>query len=79
MATYTRLPDGTAERHGVRAILTASGIEKIATLWLKTATGLQKIYESVRSCFGSGRWVGAKRWLGKEKWKSIKMTSYARQ
>lgn len=27
------------------------------------------IWQAVRSCFGSGRWVGKKPWIGKEKWK----------
>lgn len=31
--------------------------------------GPQLLWQAVRSCFGSGRWVGRKPWLGKEKWK----------
>lgn len=27
---------------------------------------------SVRSCFGSGRWISKKPWIGKEKWKNNK-------
>lgn len=30
------------------------------------------IWQSVRSCFGSGKWVGNKPWIGKEKWKGTK-------
>lgn len=63
MATYSKLSDGTAERHGVRAILTSAGLEKFASLWLKTAAGLLKIYESVRSCYGSGFWRYTKRFI----------------
>lgn len=29
------------------------------------------IWQAVRSCFGSGRWVGKKPWIGKEKWKHL--------
>lgn len=27
------------------------------------------IWQAVRSCFGSGRWIGKKPWIGKERWK----------
>ena len=27
------------------------------------------VWQAVRSCFGSGRWIGKKPWIGKEKWK----------
>lgn len=30
------------------------------------------IWQAVRSCFGSGHWVGAKPWIGKEGWKYSK-------
>ena len=30
------------------------------------------IWQAVRSCFGSGKWVGNKPWIGKEKWKGTK-------
>lgn len=31
--------------------------------------GAVKIWESVRSCFGSGVWRGDKPWIGTDKWK----------
>ena len=31
--------------------------------------GLRLVWMAVRSCFGSGRWGGAKPWIGSEKWK----------
>ena len=31
--------------------------------------GVHVIWQAVRSCFGSGRWIGNKPWIGKEKWK----------
>lgn len=36
----------------------------------RLAYGGRLIFESVRSCFGSGRWVQKKPWLGKEAWKN---------
>lgn len=35
-------------------------------------SGAQKIWEAVRSCFGSGAWIGKKPWLYKEAWKKSK-------
>ena len=34
--------------------------------------GAQLLWEAIRSCFGSGMWVGKKPWLGKEAWKGTK-------
>lgn len=34
--------------------------------------GAQLLWEAIRSCFGSGMWVGKKPWLGKEAWKGMK-------
>lgn len=31
--------------------------------------GLAIVWQSVRSCFGSGMWRGDKMWRGDEKWK----------
>lgn len=31
--------------------------------------GLHLVWVAVRSCFGSGTWVGNKPWLNKETWK----------
>lgn len=28
------------------------------------------VYNAVRSCFGSGRWLGEKQWLGDDQWKN---------
>ena len=36
------------------------------------ALGAKVIWEAVRSCFGSGKWIGNKPWVGKEKWKGTK-------
>lgn len=32
-------------------------------------SGARLVWSSVRSCFGSGIWVGERPWLGEEKWK----------
>lgn len=32
--------------------------------------GTKLVWQAVKSCFGSGKWVSAKPWLGKEKWKN---------
>lgn len=34
--------------------------------------GLRLVWMAVRSCFGSGEWVGKKPWIGSEKWKGKK-------
>lgn len=28
------------------------------------------VWQAVRSCFGSGKWIGEKPWVGDEIWKS---------
>lgn len=32
--------------------------------------GTLLIYTAIRSCFGSGMWVGEKPWIGKDAWKN---------
>ena len=68
MATYSETSSGL-EKHGIRAIQTETVIEKFASLWIKTATGLQKIYEAVKSCYGSGRWRYDKRFVYNDRWR----------
>lgn len=67
MATYTNR-NGKAEKHGVRAIVTARGVEKIAAIWTMTSKGLTKIYESVCTCWDGKTWRGDKIWRGDVKW-----------
>lgn len=31
--------------------------------------GLRLVWQAVRSCFGSGAWIGEKPWIGEEGWK----------
>lgn len=68
MSTYSKYGSGV-EKHGIRAIKTASGLERIAQLWVKTSSGLEKMYEAVRSCFAAKRWRYNRPWLYKDKWK----------
>lgn len=68
MPTYSSTDRGL-ERHGVRAVKTASGIERIGQLYLKTSERLTKIYEAVRSCFAAKKWRYNRPWLYKDKWK----------
>lgn len=32
--------------------------------------GTMKVYEGIRSCFGSGAWINAKPWLNTDGWKN---------
>ena len=34
--------------------------------------GLRLVWMAVRSCFGSGVWIGSKPWIGSEMWKAHK-------
>lgn len=51
---YERLKDGTL-------------IERVVT---SVHYGAKLVWQSVRSCFGSGKWVNAKPWLNNETWKN---------
>lgn len=31
--------------------------------------GIRLVWEAIRSCFGSGAWVGERPWLGDDPWK----------
>lgn len=32
--------------------------------------GFVKIYQAIRSCFGSGVWISNRPWIGSDKWKN---------
>ena len=34
--------------------------------------GTRVVWQAVRSCFGSGVWIGWKPWIGTDKWKGTK-------
>lgn len=59
MALYTK-------EHKIGRIYIAGSI--VSSLY----RGIVKIYEAVRSCFGSGQWHNRKPWINKEKWKNFK-------
>lgn len=63
MATYIKNQSGQLVRHGVRAIKTAQGVERMASLWVKTSRGLVKMWESFAGhCLALGRWQGGYGW-----------------
>lgn len=31
--------------------------------------GTRLVWQAIRSCFGSGHWIGSRSWIGKDKWK----------
>lgn len=68
MATYSR-HNGQPEKHGIRAVKRNGVAERVASIWVKTAAGLVKIYESIRSCYGSGRWRYGKMYRYGDKWR----------
>ena len=42
--------------------------QMVQTIWQNG----QLIWQAVRSCFGSGHWIGYKPWVGSERWKGCK-------
>lgn len=32
--------------------------------------GVKLVWEAIRSCFGSGRWINEKPWLNNERWRN---------
>ena len=32
--------------------------------------GFKKVWEAIRSCFGSGMWMNDKSWVNEEQWKN---------
>ena len=52
-------------RNGKEVTAVYLGEKVIASVYHGTVL----VWSAVRSCFGSGRWIGKKPWLGKERWK----------
>jgi hypothetical protein len=42
------------------------GKDVVFVMWL----GAVKIYNSIRSCFGTGRWIQNKPWTSKDIWRN---------
>ncbi|MBQ8969156.1 MAG: MFS transporter [Bacteroidaceae bacterium] len=55
-------------RNGKEMVAASLGNRAIAAIY----RGARLVWMAVRSCFGSGVWVGKKPWIGKEKWKGHK-------
>lgn len=46
------------------------GVRRLGYVIGAVYQGLDLIWQSVRSCFGSGVWKSKKPWKGKEKWRN---------
>ena len=51
--------------NGVKVSTIARNGKKVASMYWNG----KMIFQSVKSCFGSGVWVSSKPWIGKEYWK----------
>lgn len=47
-----------------------SVIKHIGAIYQGTHLVWRTIYNAIRSCFGSGTWLGDKPWLGDDTWKN---------
>ena len=51
--------------------LTGKSVQKnIGAIYQGTKLVWRTIYNAIRSCFGSGTWLGDKPWLGSDNWKN---------
>ena len=44
--------------------------KKIGAIYRGTQLIWLTVYDAVKSCFGSGTWLGDKSWLGDDSWKN---------
>ena len=52
-------------------IKTGESVQKnIGAIYQGTKLVWRTIYNAIRSCFGSGTWLGDKLWLGDDLWKN---------
>lgn len=56
--------------NGKKVSLLWIGAKRVSILWAATRLQALKIYEGIRSCYGSGRWLPDKPWLNDDKWKN---------
>lgn len=47
-------------------------LDKVKLTITSIRVGARLLWRNIKSCFGSGKWVGNKPWIGKEKWKGTK-------
>jgi hypothetical protein len=52
--------------HGKQISIINAGGKVIAAVYC----GTKLVWEAIRSCFGSGRWINEKPWLNTEGWKN---------
>lgn len=51
--------------------ITGTSVQKnIGAIYQGTKLVWRTIYNAVKSCFGSGTWLGEKLWLGDDLWKT---------
>lgn len=51
--------------------LTGESVQKnIGAIYQGTKLVWRTIYNAIKSCFGSGTWLGEKLWLGDDLWKN---------
>ena len=41
----------------------------IETVFAALHVGIETVWQAVRSCFGSGKWINSKPWIDNENWK----------
>ena len=55
----------------VTDILTGKSVQKnIGAIYQGTKLVWRTVYNAIKSCFGSGTWLGDKPWLGDDNWKN---------
>ena len=55
----------------VTDIITGESVQKnIGAIYQGTKLVWRTIYNAIKSCFGSGTWLGDKLWLGDDLWKN---------
>lgn len=55
----------------VTDIKTGESVQKnIGAIYQGTKLVWRTIYNAIKSCFGSGTWLGDKPWLGDDNWKN---------
>lgn len=56
-----------------KIIYIKNGVKRALSATYHIKDGVRKlVWQAVRSCFGSGKWIGNKPWVGTEKWKGTK-------